>query len=153
MNLLENISWMELLLFLGIAIVIYYAVIIIRFKIDPTKIIGSEKDIKRNVGSDLQIPDEEIADEENEIKELEELVQMLKKDVLEAGGKGQTKAELLNAISHMVRSYSGLQKPAFRYALINFIIYNANEICAIQLEEDEVEMMLDHVSHSDDGTL
>lgn len=68
------------------------------------------------------------------------------KGILEKAGKGAEKYALLPLLTQRLSSYGGLKHPAFRIALINYIIRNAEGICDITFTEKELEDALKDIA-------
>ncbi|UZJ63946.1 hypothetical protein OKW96_16250 [Sphingobacterium sp. KU25419] len=141
--MLEEITWGQYLTAAGIATAVYYTVIGLKYH---RKELGKRF---RNSGRavDEEIPEAKAnkADEQGEagFEELEELVNGIRSGILEQAGEQATKEQLIEQISASVASFSGLHKPAYRYALTNFIIQHSMVICGVVFSESELEEVWD----------
>lgn len=131
--MLERISWGNYFFVIAIAAVIYYLVIILLYyRSDITDILT--KRVKNEKESD----DEPTALQSNEVQDLEDIVIKIKGILVESGAQ-VSKDELLANLGQTLMNYNGLQKPAFRVALNNYIIKQAKELCGVGFSEEELE--------------
>lgn len=149
MKILEQITWAEFFVAIGILTMIYYLLIAIILKINLKDIVGGNLATGRQTdydgsGDDYEDNEEngvlsEAMEREQELMaELEIVVEDVRREILEAG-ENMTKEELSNRFVSRVASYGGLHRPAYRYALNNSIIKQAKEICGVDYSEDELE--------------
>jgi hypothetical protein len=75
---------------------------------------------------------------EGSFDELEEVVEDLRRAILEMAGKQTDKDELLSSLKHRLAHYTGLRKSAFRVAINHYIIRQAKETCAVAFTEEEL---------------
>lgn len=59
--------------------------------------------------------------------------------ILEQAGKGVSKDQLLAQLKKELTNYGGLRIPAYRVAVFNHIIKQADELCGIGISADELE--------------
>ena len=71
--------------------------------------------------------------------ELEEIVNDIKHSILEQAGTAVSKEELLQQLSRRLTNYGGLRQPAYRIAITNYIIQNAELICEVSFTKEELE--------------
>jgi len=94
---------------------------------------------------DTQDMDQHSA-EEQEIDELEAIVNEIREFILDKAGKEADKDELAQQLESYVANFNGLHKPAFRYALTNYIIQQAELKCGVVFEEEELEAIWEKLS-------
>lgn len=73
---------------------------------------------------------------------LEPVVADIKAILLKAGG-GADKEQLVGELKGRVADYDGIRLPAFRNAINQYIIRNAELICGVGISEDELEAAWD----------
>lgn len=61
------------------------------------------------------------------------------KSIMTAAGNDAPKEPLLEAIKARVADYQGMGHPAFRQAINQYIIRNAEHICGVGFEEEDLE--------------
>ncbi len=133
--MLEQITWSSYWIAAIILLVIYYLVVaLIFFRSDITK--GMKRHLAAGRSGDDE-DNEETTSGEDGFKELESIVAKIKA-TLEEAGKEADKQELLVKIGENLAGYSGLDTPAFRVAINNYIIGYAEKKCALHFEEDEL---------------
>jgi hypothetical protein len=76
---------------------------------------------------------------EGSFDELEEVVEDLRRAILEEAGKERGKDEILQMLQDRIAHYSGLRKPAFRVAINHYIIRQAEETCGVAFSEQELD--------------
>jgi len=82
---------------------------------------------------------EEVPEQEHTFEELEGIVTDIRHSILEVAGKEADKDKLLTQLSERLANYGGLRLPAFRIAINNFIIQNAESICGVAFSEEELD--------------
>ncbi|MEJ5144664.1 hypothetical protein [Sphingobacterium sp. MYb388] len=141
--MLEEITWEQYLTAVGIATAAYYTVIGLNYY---RKELG-ERFRKPGTAADNIIPEAKATQTKEQdgagFEELEELVNGIRSGILEQAGEQATKEQLIEQISARVASFSGLHKPAYRYALTNFIIQHSMVICGVVFSEAELEQVWD----------
>lgn len=61
------------------------------------------------------------------------------KGILVKAGNGVGKQQLLRALKQRLASYAGLQHPAFRVAINNYIIRQGKDFCGVDFSEAELD--------------
>lgn len=134
--MLSNITWTQFLVVLIGVLVLYYVAYFIRFRFNGML----EKLNQKSEAYELDIYEKNEQDEETrKLDELEILINRIKTDILDKAGKSATKDQLLAALPESVAGYDGLHQPAYRYALNNYIIQQAKQLCGVVIEEEELE--------------
>ncbi|WP_313491983.1 MULTISPECIES: hypothetical protein [Sphingobacterium] len=140
--MLSNITWTQFLVVLIGVLVVYYIIYFIRFRFNGLM----DKLNHKSEAYELDIYDKNEQDEETrKLDELEVLINRIKTDILDKAGKSATKDQLLAALPESVAGYDGLHQPAYRYALNNYIIQQANQLCGVVIEEEELEALWDNL--------
>lgn len=134
--MLEQITWSSYWIAALILLVIYYLVVgLIFFREDIAK--GMKRHLVAGRSSGEEQDEEETASGEDGFNELESIVTKIK-GTLEEAGKEASKEELLVKLGEILAGYSGLDTPAFRVAINNYIIGHAEKKCAVDFEEEEL---------------
>jgi hypothetical protein len=144
--MLSNVTWGEYLVTLIVLIVLYYGYLGYRYYREEIKSFLSGKFSK--VKSPKDPPPSGNREQNNDelFDELETVVNDLRYGVLDKAGKKISKSELLDQLKDRLRQYSGLQRPAYRTAINNYIIMHAKEICGIDFIEQELNTAWDGLS-------
>ncbi|MNJ95284.1 hypothetical protein D3C87_129920 [compost metagenome] len=134
--MLQNITWTQFLVVLIIVLVSYYIVYFIRFRFNGMM----DKLDRKSEAYELDIFEQnEQDDETKKLDELEVIINKIKIDILDKAGKSATKEQLFAAFPEVVANYDGLQQPAYRYALNNYIIQQTKQLCGVAIEEEQLE--------------
>ncbi len=136
--MLSNVSWGQYLVVVGILLVIYYFFIGIRYYKEDIKSLISGKLLKKDKADNNTDPS---------FDELETVVNDLRYAVLERAGKQANQTELLEQLKQRLAKYAGLQKPAYRVAINNYIITNAKDMCEVMFSEDELNRAWESLPH------
>ncbi|PSK90793.1 hypothetical protein [Taibaiella chishuiensis] len=136
--MLEQITWKTYLTVVLIAIIIYYLFIGFLHRESIIKMI------RKRQGQNYENEDEVITGFSS-FDELEELVNDIRHSILEKAGTEVSKDELLDQLCNRLTHYGGLRQPAYRIAITNFIIQNAETICEISFTKDELEAAWDRL--------
>ncbi len=143
--MLQNISWGQYLSILILLVLIYYVWYFIKYYQD--RIIKRLSKDKSDDDIEVYNPfTEEKPSEDLEIELLENMVNEIREFILDKAGKQADKNELAQQLESYVANFNGLHKPAFRYALTNYIIQQAEIKCGVVFEERELEAMWDKLS-------
>lgn len=146
--MLQNISWGQYLSVLLILVLIYYVGYFMKYYQEKliTKLQNKSAEPEESI-ADLgtQELDQHAADEQ-EIDELEATVNEIREFILDKAGKEADKEELVQQLESYVANFNGLHKPAFRYALTNYIIQQAELKCGVVFEEEELEAIWEKLS-------
>lgn len=134
----NNVSWGVYLGAMVILAAVYYLLIGPRFFRDELKGILNGKLFKRKVEEENGPADDPGAYDTSSMDELEAVVNDLRYAVLEKTGKPADKGELLDQLKNRLAGYEGLNKPAFRVAINNYIIQYAKDICGVTYSEHEL---------------
>ncbi len=126
----NSISWNQFIAVLAIALVIYYFMVMLLYYRKDARFVFQQKE--------KQIFPEASGDvgglnAGNEVKEIiGELLQQAK-------GNQWIKEELLMALYSRLQNYPELASPALRVALSNHILKQAEAICGLCLNDDELK--------------
>lgn len=126
----SSISWNQFITALIISLAIYYFMVILLYYRKDVRFAFSKKE-NRSVPE----PSGEVTglDAVNEVKEIiGELLQQAK-------GNQWIKEELLMALYSRFQDYPELQSPALRIALGNHISKQAESICGLRLNDDDLK--------------
>ncbi len=145
--MLSSVTWGEFMVTVIVVIILYYLFIGFRYYREEIKSLLSGRLSKANPQKEQQqtIPDD-AQDNDDLFDELETVVNDLRYEVLDKAGKKTSKQELLEQLKNQLRGYSGLQRPAYRTAINNYIIMHAKEICGIDFSEWELNNAWDALS-------
>jgi hypothetical protein len=139
--MLVNVSWKEYLVVLAVTLVVYYVFVGIRYyRKELDSLLKGElpkfnKLVKKEDDNSTRNP--------ADFEELEAVVDDLRYAIFEKAGKLTGQQELAEQLNKRLQNYSGLQKPAYRVAINNYIIRNAKEICGVVFSESELDGMWD----------
>ncbi len=140
--MLSNITWLQFLVVLIGLLVLYYIIYFIRFHFNGML----DKLNSKSEAYELDILQEREPDEETKkLDELEIVINRIKTDILDQAGKSATKDQLFAAFQEKVAGYDGLHQPAYRYALNNYIIQQAKQLCGVEIEEEELEELWENL--------
>lgn len=138
--MLSNITWGAYFTFVAIALLLYYTTIVMIFyRGEMGSILRSTKLLPPGQGNG------DAPASRPEYEGLEPVVADLK-SILEKAGKGAEKGAVLPLLLSRLASYGGLKHPAFRIAIINYLVRNAAAICDISFSEQELESSLRRLS-------
>lgn len=136
--MLSNISWRNYLIGVGILLVLYYLAVLLKFyRKDIRRLFSTKINLFQRKEQNLSVGDAE--EEKAAFEELKAVVEDLGHAVLEKAGKEATKEELLEQLRRELANYAGLRKPAYRTAVNNYIIRNAQTICGVVFSEKELD--------------
>jgi hypothetical protein len=130
-HMLQGISWSTYLESAAVLTAIYYTGVAVIFYRDKIKALLQPK-VKTAAGSDTGSSDN-IAAFEN----LESLVHEID-SILEQAGNQATKDQLLPQLKAKLATYGGLRQPAYRAAVFNHIIKQAEEISGVRISAEEL---------------
>lgn len=141
--MLEQFTWMDFIMMILISVTIYYTFIVaVYYRNNVMRFFKGRGKAELAYGYD-----EDVVDTFSGFDELEETVEDIRHKILEKAGKEASKTELLEQIRERLANYDGLRRPAYRIALTNFIIQNAESICGITFSEEELDEEWDSLSH------
>jgi hypothetical protein len=132
--MLSNVSWSEYLIGTGLLLAAYYLFVILKYYRQELKEIVSGKFTKRKQPE--YFPEDFM--QENSFDELEMVVNDLRYTILEKAGTGADKQILLDQLKIRLANYKGLDTPAYRAAINNYIMQHAKEICGAVFSEEEL---------------
>jgi len=126
--MLSRISWSEFAVAALALVTGYYAVIGFLYRNEVKAFLQRKLSKNRQSGNLIA---------EDATEELEAVVNDLRYAVLERTGMHADKDELLQDLRNRLKDYESLHKPAFRYAINNYLIKHAKEIngAAFSVEE------------------
>ena len=126
----EGISWKTYLAVILIALIVYYLFIAIL-----------ERKWLRKIISNRHLPNVQEEPEEEHFSSFDQLEKVVEdiRAILEEKGAGWRKTELLDRITRRLENYQGLKQQAFRIAVTNFTIQNADTVCDITFSEEELD--------------
>ena len=140
--MLEAITWNTYFSTLAVVIAAYYITILVAYypkefrsllsgrinKISQNRQQEEEQDHRRTDGKPT-----------DHFDELEATVAELSGILGKAGQKRTSKETLLLQLIQTLSNHTGLREPAYRVAVINFILENAEKQCRISFSETELE--------------
>ncbi|WP_147300378.1 hypothetical protein [Dyadobacter luteus] len=136
------ISWSNYVIGVSIVAVGYYLFIGLKYYRKELSDLFSgklfQKKIQRHTNNNKDFSGDYSQVMEGTFDELEEVVEDLRRAILEKAGKQTSKHDLLQFLKRRLEHYSGLRKPAFRVAINHYIIRQAAETCQISFHEDEL---------------
>lgn len=138
------ISWSNYVIGVSIVAVGYYIFIGFKYYRKEIKQLFSGELFKRKAIKQKTDDNKEFSGDYSQVMEgtfdeLEEVVEDLKRAILEEAGKQTGKPDLLQVLQKRLEHYSGLRKPAFRVAVNHYIIRQVSETCQITFTEDELD--------------
>jgi len=137
--MLSKVSWSEFVVGTVILLVLYYLVLGLKYYQKEIKALLSGKSPfpgKATKSDPQQQSLENLSD--SSFDELEAVVNDLRHAILERNGKHVGKKELLEQLQDRLENYAGLQNPAYRVAINNYIIVHAKELCGAVFSESEL---------------
>jgi hypothetical protein len=130
-HMLQGISWGIYLESAAVLTAIYYAGVAIVFYQPEMKALLQPK------GEKINNADSGSTDHTATFEDLESAVHEID-SILEQAGTQAAKDQLLPQLKAKLASYGGLRQPAYRAAVFNHIIHQAEEICGIRISEGEL---------------
>lgn len=134
--MLKAVSWKAFLIALVVLVIVYYLIVLLKYF---RKEINALLSGKRRAWGKPENKFKEHTITDTSLDELEMVEHDLRYGVMERFGAGADKEMLLNALKQRLISYQGLNKAAFRVAINNYIIINANEINGVPFSAEELE--------------
>jgi len=143
--MLSSISWGQFGAVIGVLLVVYYLFVGATYFQKEIKGLLSGKLPKKDKSNDQRQQENAVRENQADSSfiELEDTIRDLRYAVLEKAGRQVSKQDLLNRLRERLANYSGLQKPAYRVAINNYIISNAKEICGVVFSEYELDSAWD----------
>lgn len=140
--MLEAINWSTYFIILAIATTSYYLIIMgLYYKQEFRNLIsGKFKQFSQNRQQE-KMEQSRRTDENSDdhFEELETTVAELNGILGKAGHYRTSKETLLMQLIQTLSNHTGLREPAYRVAVINFILENAPKHCRISFNETELE--------------
>lgn len=138
-----NISWGQFLAMITILLIIYYAIVIMLFyREEVYKLFGKGSAKEGTIGVGER--EEKVVEETIDV--LEAVIADLN-GILVKAGKEAGKRELLRQLSERLANYAGFRHPAFRVAIINYVIKNAQSLCEVTYSSGELEQAWQALPH------
>lgn len=137
-DMLSKYSWSQYIMVMFTLTIVYYVFICAIYYRKEIKDILSGKTKFFRPGAPAEDTGEEMLDDER-YDELQQVVADLKSHVLVPAGKDANPVHLLVQLQNRLANYNGLEIPAFRVAVNNFILDEAKEICGVVYSEQELE--------------
>lgn len=134
--MLEQITWSTYWTAVIILLLLYYLMIGVLYFRGDLPILIRKLNRKRMSGGSKA--GEDSAPASPGIETLQEKVQQINSIFKDAGGQADKQA-LLGEIGRVLTGFEGLERPAFKAALSNHIIREAEEQCGVDLTESELE--------------
>lgn len=130
--MLNELSWGDYLKAAGLLVAIYYlAVAVLYYRKEIRGLLA-------RAGSGSASADTGILSESEAFEVLEVITKEIN-SILEQAGKGASKPDLLARIRKVLANYGGLRIPAYKVAVFNHIIHEAQEICGVGISVQELE--------------
>lgn len=142
--MLSSFTWQDYLYLIAIATMLYYLWVIVRFfrkemvQLFHPRLIEDTPTIKAPDPTSKE-------DEEQAFTSLEIVVDSIRHEVFEAQPVADDKQALLTQITGKLAGFSYLSRPAFRAALNNFIIDQAEQRYSITFNEHELNTSWDQL--------
>jgi hypothetical protein len=130
-HMLQGISWSTYLESAAVLTAIYYtavAIVFYRNEIKPLLQLQAKTVTNADTGS---------SDDTAAFENLESLVHEID-SILEQAGNQATKNQLLPQLKAKLANYGGLRQPAYRAAVFNHIIKQAEEISGVRISAEEL---------------
>jgi len=146
--MLESITWKEFALVIAAAAIAWYAFVALAYFRDEIKGLAKGKNVPVENAEELineNHPEPITDDTDSAFAELEMVVLEIRHGILEKAGRTAGKETLFTQLQQRLAGYQGLEKPAFRNALNNFIITNSKEICGVAFSEEELNAEWDRL--------
>ncbi|XHR94301.1 hypothetical protein ACFJIV_29110 [Mucilaginibacter sp. UC70_90] len=140
----KSISWKEYAEVLAAAVIVWYIVIgFLYFRKDAIELLRKGRLPKQgNLPGNPAAKEEEDNEDESEehsFQELEGIVTDIRHSILEEAGTSVSKEALLAQLQTRLAYYGGLRQPAFRTAINNFIVQQAEEINGHSFSDEELD--------------
>lgn len=133
--MLNNITWEQYLVALAMAVILYYLVIGRKY------LMPQIKEILSGWQARTQTTGRQFGDAE--LNELEDVTRDLRYGIFERAGKPADKDKVLQLLKGRLAGYKGLDRPAFRTAINNYIIYHAHDTCGLLFTKEELDRIWD----------
>lgn len=133
----NKISWSQYILVLLIALVFYYAFVLLRYyRGDIRRLFSSREPGNKTIdeGDGLS-----SLTNEKDFPAARELVQSLSTIIQQASQHNYIKEELIMSLSREVQKYPKLKGSAFQVAVNNQIEINVSEWCKIKLDTEDLK--------------
>lgn len=134
--MLEGISWGNFIYAVAVVSTVYYIVVLALYYRDELSALGRRRSTAP--ASEHVEKAEHSTPADNPIEGLQTVLDNIK-GILEQAGKQAGKEGLLNQLHQTLANFDGLRQPAYRNALKNHIIKQAEEICGVGLSAEELE--------------
>jgi len=143
--MLSSVSWGQFGAVIGVLLMVYYLFVGATYFQKEIKGLLSGKLQKKDKNNNQRQPENAVRENQADSSfiELEDTIRDLRYAVLERAGRQVSKQDLLNRLREKLANYSGLQKPAYRVAINNYIILNAKDICGVVFSEYELDSAWD----------
>jgi hypothetical protein len=136
--MLNNITWSEYIIAMLVLLFVFYLFVTLRYyRAELKQFLSGKGKHHPETGFDRGI--QEDYPDDSSYEKLELLVNELRDAVLEKAGMGADRHMLLTQLKKRLSTYQGMQKPAYRIAINNYIIQHAKEICGVVFSEEELE--------------
>ncbi|MBS1529518.1 MAG: hypothetical protein JSU01_04355 [Bacteroidetes bacterium] len=133
--MLNNITWEQYLAALAIAVIMYYLVIGRRYLLPQIRQVLS--------GWQTGAPTAGKQFGDAELNELEDVTRDLRYGIFERTAQPVDKDQVLQLLKGRLAGYKGLDRPAFRTAINNYIIYHGHDICGLLFTKEELNRIWD----------
>ena len=141
------ITWTTYLLWLCILLVIYYAVVVVFFRVKIGSILSRKKRVAEKKAVDSVLFKEKDATEEGQdattMAPVHSLVDELQALVSQAGKEGMNKEGLSSSIKMLLSKYPGTKGSIYQNGITNLIEVIAEDQCDIHFSEDELSALWD----------
>jgi len=122
---------------------IYYSFVGVKYYKEEFKYLCSGGKLPKKAKTPIQGKPKNSFKEDKAFEELELFVKDLRYAVMDRAGREADKQELLARFKDRVGNYAGIQRPAYRKAINDFIIINAKDINGVVFSEDELNAAWD----------
>lgn len=132
-----SISWNQYLAVAAVLVGCYYAgVAIVYFRAEIKAFLQS----RSKSAAKHQQNQEKAIQQEMPVDKLEQLVHEID-GLMEESGRQINKADMLSRITNKLKDYQGLQHPAYKIAIYNHVIKQAEDICGLRISVEELEQV------------
>lgn len=141
------ISWTTYAMWLGLGLVIYYAVVVFFFKAKGSSILRvKRKAVEKKAVDDVLFKGKPTAQESTDVSTMapvHSLVDELQALVNQAGEKKMEKDELSDRLKTLLNKYPGTKGSIYQNGITNLIEVIAEDQCGIHFSAEELSAMWD----------
>ena len=145
--MVNNISWGSYWSVLFIAVIIYYAyVLLVYYRGDlRTRLTGKNNLLPAGNFKPTHLPNQEQSDSESNDQELLPVVQLLTDEVTayleQASHAGAVKPEIIFALKQITKKYGSVKTSPYQTAVNSLLQFECGSKCAVHLSEAEIRQV------------